>query len=202
MFSTMLIVFREILEAALVVSIVMAATRTVPRRGLWVGLGIVGGTIGASLVAVFAEVISNWASGMGQEVFNAGIMFVAVLMLAWHCIWMNRHGREMAQSLGSLGRSVTAGSTSMTGLAMVVGIALLREGSETVLFFLYGIAAGQQGQGVQMAIGADRAGGWGRRGRRALLWPAADQYPQIVCRDECAGAAAGRRYGQPVRRLF
>lgn len=153
MFSTMLIVFREILEAALVVSIVMAATRTVPRRGLWVGLGVLGGTIGAGLVAVFAEVISNWASGMGQEVFNAGIMFVAVLMLAWHCIWMSRHGREMAQSLGSLGKAVTAGSTSMTGLALVVGIALLREGSETVLF-LYGIAAGQQGQGMQMTIGA------------------------------------------------
>ena len=153
MFSTMLVVFREILEAALVVSIVMAATKTVPRRGLWVSVGIVGGTVGAALVAVFAEVISQWASGMGQEVFNAAVMLVAVVMLAWHCIWMGKHGREMAQELGAMGRSVSAGSTSLSGLAIVVGVALLREGSEAVLF-LYGIAAGEPGQAVQMAIGA------------------------------------------------
>ena len=153
MFSTMLVVFREILEAALVVSIVMAATKTVPGRGFWVGLGIVGGTVGAGLVAAFAEVISQWASGMGQELFNAAVMFVAVLMLSWHCIWMGKHGREMAQSLGSMGRAVTAGSKSLSGLAIVVGVALLREGSEAVLF-IYGIAAGEPGQATQMAIGA------------------------------------------------
>lgn len=93
MLSTALIVFREVLEAALVVSIVMAATKGVPGRGWWVGGGLAGGVIGAGMIAAFADVISSWASGMGQEVFNAGVMFVAVLMLAWHSIWMSKHGR-------------------------------------------------------------------------------------------------------------
>lgn len=152
MLSTALIVFREVLEAALVVSIVMAATKGVPGRGWWVGGGLAGGVIGAGMIAAFADVISSWASGMGQEVFNAGVMFVAVLMLAWHSIWMSKHCREMAQHMSAVGRAVAAGSKPLTGLAIVVGVAVLREGSEAVLF-LYGIAAADPGQTAQMAIG-------------------------------------------------
>lgn len=152
MLSTALIVFREVLEAALVVSIVMAATKGVPGRGWWVGGGLAGGVIGAGMIAAFADVISSWASGMGQEVFNAGVMFVAVLMLAWHSIWMSKHGREMAQHMSAVGRAVAAGSKPLTGLAIVVGVVVLREGSEAVLF-LYGIAAADPGQTAQMAIG-------------------------------------------------
>ncbi|KVE42075.1 FTR1 family iron permease [Burkholderia sp. BDU5] len=152
MLSTAVIVFREVLEAALVVSIVLAATKGVPRRGWWVSGGLLGGVIGAALIAAFADVISAWASGMGQEVFNAGVMFVAVVMLAWHSIWMGKHGREMAQQLSSVGMAVAAGSRPLTGLAVVVGVAVLREGSEAVLF-LYGIAAGDPGQTPQMIVG-------------------------------------------------
>lgn len=152
MLSTALIVFREVLEAALVISIVMAATKGVPKRGWWVGGGLVGGVVGAGLIAAFADVIATWASGMGQEVFNAGVMFVAVLMLSWHSIWMSKHGREMAMQMSALGQAVAAGSKPLTGLAIVVGVAVLREGSEAVLF-LYGIAAGDPGQTPQMIVG-------------------------------------------------
>jgi high-affinity iron transporter len=152
MLSTALIVFREVLEAALVVSIVMAATKGVLNRGRWVSGGLVGGIVGAGLIAIFADVISSWASGMGQEVFNASVMFIAVVMLAWHSIWMGKHSREMAQQISAVGKAVAAGSRPLTGLAIVVGVAVLREGSEAVLF-LYGIAAGDPGQTPQMIIG-------------------------------------------------
>ncbi|EUC21573.1 FTR1 family iron permease [Paraburkholderia hospita] len=152
MLSTALIVFREVLEAALVVSIVLAATKGILNRGWWVSGGLLGGIIGAGLIAIFADVISSWASGMGQEVFNACVMFVAVVMLAWHSIWMGKHSREMAQQIAAVGKAVAAGSRPLTGLAIVVGVAVLREGSEAVLF-LYGIAAGDPGQTPQMVIG-------------------------------------------------
>ncbi|CAJ3019648.1 FTR1 family iron permease [Burkholderia pseudomallei] len=152
MLSTAVIVFREVLEAALVVSIVLAATKGVPGRAWWVSAGLLGGVVGAAFISAFADVISAWASGMGQEVFNAGVMFVATIMLAWHSIWMGKHGREMAQQLSQVGRAVAAGSRPLTGLAIVVGVAVLREGSEAVLF-LYGIAAGDPGQAPQMIAG-------------------------------------------------
>ena len=152
MLSTALIILREVLEGALVVSIVLAATKGVLNRGWWVSGGLVGGVIGAGLIAIFADVISSWASGMGQEVFNACVMFVAVVMLSWHCIWMGKHSREMVQQISAVGKAVAAGSRPLTGLAIVVGVAVLREGSEAVLF-LYGIAAGDPGQTPQMVAG-------------------------------------------------
>lgn len=153
MLATAIIVFREVLEAALVVSIVLAATRGVSRRGLWVSGGVLGGLLGAATVAVFADAIAMAASGVGQELFNAAVLFAAVIMLGWHNVWMSQHGRELAGSLKTMGAAVRGGTSHMHVLALVVGMAVLREGSELVLF-LYGIAASASGKAGGMLAGA------------------------------------------------
>src|SRR3546814_11316639 len=78
---------------------------------------------------------------MGQEFFNACGLFLAVVMLGWHNVWMSRHGRAMAKEMAEVGSAVSSGERPLYVLAAVVGLAVLREGSEVVLF-LYGIAAG------------------------------------------------------------
>jgi high-affinity iron transporter len=140
MLGALVIVFREVLEAGLIIGIVLAATRGVPERGAWVGLGVGAGALGAGIVALFAEAISGAFEGSGQELLNACVLGAAVVMLMWHNAWMARHGREMAAEMTTVGEAVTAGRRPMTALAVVVGIAVLREGSEVVLF-LYGIVA-------------------------------------------------------------
>jgi high-affinity iron transporter len=152
MLSTAVVVFREVLEAALILGIVLAATRGVPARGAWISGGIAGGIAGAVIVAIFAEGIAAAASGMGQEIFNACVLFIAVLMLGWHNVWMKQHGREMAAHLKQVGDSVRTGEKSLKVLAIVVGMAVLREGSEIVLF-LYGIAASGSDSTASMAGG-------------------------------------------------
>ena len=152
MLATFIIVFREILEAALVVGIVLAASRGVFRRGWWVAGGCAAGTLGAVLVAIFAGEISSLVAGMGQEIFNATILLAAVCMLGWHNIWMSRHGREMAMEATQLGKDVVSGARPLYALALVCGIALLREGSELVLF-LYGIAVGGGSSAGSMGVG-------------------------------------------------
>lgn len=139
------------LEAALIVSVVMAASRGAAGRGLAIGGGVAGGVLGACLLAVFAGEIAGAMEGVGQELFNAAVLCAAVVMLAWHSIWMKRHGREMAREMTDVAIAVRSGGRPIHVLGVVVGIAVLREGSETVLF-LYGIAAG--GGGVRpMALG-------------------------------------------------
>jgi high-affinity iron transporter len=140
MLPTALIVFREVLEAALVVGIVLAASRGVRRRGAWVGAGVVAGVAGATLVAGFAEQIAAALAGIGQELFNAAVLFTAVAMLGWHNVWMGRHGRELAVEAGDVGKLVRAGARPLYALSLAVGLAVLREGSELVLF-LYSILA-------------------------------------------------------------
>lgn len=145
MLGALIIVFREVLEAGLIVGIVMAATRNVAGRGRIIALGVAGGVLGAAVVAAFAGVIADAFEGAGQELFNACVLGVAVAMLMWHNAWMAKHGREMASELRKVGSAISAGERPLAALGIVVGLAVLREGSEVVLF-LYGImAAGTSG---------------------------------------------------------
>ena len=140
MLSALLIVFREVIEAGLIVGIVLAATQGVPRRNAAVSSGVLAGVLGACLVAAFAGALASLFQGSGQELFNASILILAVMMLTWHNVWMASHGREMARELKAAGHDVVTGKRTLAALGVVVGVAVLREGSEVVLF-LYGIAA-------------------------------------------------------------
>jgi high-affinity iron transporter len=154
MFGTALIVFRETLEAALIVGIVAAATRGIPGRFRWIASGIGAGILGSLLVAAGAGALSQLAQGMGQELFNASILGVAVAMLAWHNIWMSVHGRELAANANRIGGDIRTGAKEMSVLLVVIAIAVLREGSETVLF-LYGVAiSGNESSAPMVAGGA------------------------------------------------
>ena len=154
MLSALLIVFREVIEAGLIVGIVLAATAGVPRRSTFVALGVLGGVIGACLVALFAGELASLFQGSGQELFNASILFLAVAMLTWHNVWMASHGRDMARELKAAGHEVISGKRTLAALSIVVGVAVLREGSEVVLV-LYGIVA--QGGTSHAALAAGMA---------------------------------------------
>jgi high-affinity iron transporter len=150
--AALIIVFREVFEAGLIVGIVLAVTGSVPHRNRWIGGGVLAGALAACIVAAFTGVLSQLFSGMGQELFNAAILGVAVVMLTWHNVWMAHHGREMAGEMRAVGQAVAEGSKSLLALAVVVGVAVLREGSEVALF-LYGVAASDGGSPLSFAIG-------------------------------------------------
>jgi high-affinity iron transporter len=136
----------------LIVGIVLAVTRSVPHRNRWIVGGVLAGVAAACVVAAFAGVLSELFEGMGQELFNATILGVAVVMLTWHNVWMARHGKEMAGELRAVGQAVAEGSKSLLALAVVVGVAVLREGSEVALF-LYGVAASDGGSAMGLLLG-------------------------------------------------
>jgi high-affinity iron transporter len=156
MFAAALIVFRESLEAALIISIMAAATRGIPARGRWILAGILAGLAGAAVVASSMGLISDMASGMGQELFNAAILTLAVGMLAWHNIWMSVHGREMAAQAMTTARAINEGTRARSVIFIVVALTVLREGSETVLF-LYSLATSGEG-GLQTTVGGGIGG--------------------------------------------
>lgn len=146
MLATAIIVFREVLEAALIVSIILVATRGVAGRRRWIGGGIIAGLVVACLLAGFAGQVSDLAEGLGQEYLNAAILLAAVLMLAWHNVWMAQHARELSAQMKSVGQQVVAGTKPMHVLSIVVALAVMREGSEVVLF-LYGMGAASDNTG-------------------------------------------------------
>jgi high-affinity iron transporter len=164
MIQSFIICFREFLEISIIISIILAATRGVARRNFWVAIGISGGIAGATIVAIFAQNISNAMEGVGQEVFNATILSIAVFMIVWTVVWMQSHGRALAQKMKQVGKAVTEGDVPLYSLAIVVSLAMWREGAEIVLFMAGIISSSQEsvftimtgglaGAGIAIAIG-------------------------------------------------
>jgi high-affinity iron transporter len=152
MLGSAVIVFREVLEAALIIGIIAAATRNVPWRSRWLAAGLFAGLAGAAMVAWFTETIAAMAEGLGQEVFNASILGIAVAMLAWHNIWMSAHAAELSARAKAAGLAISERRSECSTLLLIVGVAVLREGSEAVLF-LQGIAASEGGRATSMLLG-------------------------------------------------
>lgn len=154
MFATALIVFRETLEAALFVGIIAAATRGLAGRGLWLAGGVAAGVLGALALAAGADRIGAMAEGVGQDLVNVAILGAALLMLAWHCIWVSTHGQQMSREARRLGSSVREGSRTPRTLVAVVALAVLREGAETVLFVTGLTTAAPAGSSGMLAAAA------------------------------------------------
>src|SRR5256885_13218356 len=150
--AALIIVFREVFEAGLIIGIVLAVTGSVPHRDRWIGGGVLAGAVAACVVAAFAGALSQLFAGMGQELFNAAILAIAVMMLKWHHVWMARHGREIAGGMRAVGKAVADGTKPLPALAGGGGGAALRGGSEGALV-LYGVAASGRRWALNLPVG-------------------------------------------------
>ncbi|MEJ0009798.1 MAG: FTR1 family protein [Alphaproteobacteria bacterium] len=146
MLATAIIIFRETLEIAMILGVVLAATKGLAGRTGWVLGGLLGGLLGAGVVAGFARAIAGAMAGAGQEFFNAGILFTAATVIGWTAIWLRKNAKHMVMHLHQVGHDARDGKLPLYSLAVIVGLALLREGSEIVLF-IYGMAMTGQSNG-------------------------------------------------------
>lgn len=153
MLGAAIIVFRESFEAALLIGIIAAATRELRSRSAYIAGGVLFGVLGAIAVASLAGYIAEMFEGIGQELFNALILAIAVCMLAWHNIWMSTHGAQLANEARSIGQQVKEGRRELSAVLIAVSIAVLREGSETALF-LYGVFSSGQSPVTTITSGA------------------------------------------------
>lgn len=138
-----IVVFREFLEIAIVLGVVIAATRGLANRKRFIWAGIIAGVLGSLLVAFFAEGISNAAEGMGQELFNAAILLTASAVIGWTVLWMRSHARQMTAHIKQVGAQIIEGTLPAYTITVVIGLAVLREGAEIVLFTYGMLASGQ-----------------------------------------------------------
>ena len=153
MFGSALILFRESLEAALLIGIIAAATRGIQHRNRWLLIGIAAGVMGSLIVAWLTESIAQMADGVGQEIFAATILGIAVVMIGWHNIWMASHGKEMAQKAKNVGGDIVSGKQELSAIAIAIALTVLREGSESVLF-LQGMVASASSSAGSVMLGA------------------------------------------------
>ena len=158
--QVLFIVWRESVEAMLVVGILYTWLRSTPegKRGLkylWGGVGA-----GLALAVALALVllgVSSWLSDEGQEWFQAIMSLAACALVVQMVVWMKKHGRTLKGELESGARSSMA-NDNWWGLFVLVAIAVAREGSETVVFLYGTVAAGEGGGNMLMLALAGVAG--------------------------------------------
>jgi len=152
MIASMVIVFREMLEMALVVGVLMTATRHLTGSRLWIVGGCGVGLLGAAFFGVFMEQMEATFEGNGEFLFNAVLLSAAAMMIAWTVLWMSKNGRAAGQRMKQVGDAVSSGELPFISLAVVAMAAVMREGSEAV-FFLFGAAQGIATDGWSMLAG-------------------------------------------------
>jgi high-affinity iron transporter len=153
MFGSAIIVFREALEAALLIGVIAASTRGLMHRDRWLAIGLAAGIAGSIVVAWLTEAIAEMAGGTGQELFKAGVLGVAVLMIGWHNIWMSSHGKEMADKAKGIGAGIRGGTQELSAIAIAIALTVLREGSEAALF-VQGMLASTPDSTAMVLLGA------------------------------------------------
>lgn len=153
MIATAIILFREVLEMSIIIGVVLAATSGIAYRAHWVMGGVAAGIGGAGLLALGANAITEGLEGIGQEVMNGVILALAALMIGWTVIWMKHHARELTSRIRKVGEGINEGHLPLYSIAVIIALAVLREGAEIVLF-LFSLTADKQVVFSEVVTGA------------------------------------------------
>lgn len=133
--AALLITFREGLEAALIVGILLGYVRRVTVRGAYrpIWLGVVAALLVSILVGAALQLLGAELEGRGEQFFEGCTMVLASAVLTYMVLWMRTQGREMRSDLEArLGRA--APGALRRAIFTVAFVAVVREGIETALF--------------------------------------------------------------------
>jgi high-affinity iron transporter len=141
---TFLIAFREGVEAALVVGIVLALLQKANRPSLraWVLFGVLAGLGASGLIGWLLTSVVNAIEGSSQPfadvllpLLKVIFSLTAIVMLTWMLVWMTQQSRTAkAEIEGSLTQVLEQPQQAKWGVLTLVFVAVLREGIETALF--------------------------------------------------------------------
>lgn len=119
--SSVVLILQEILEAALLVSVLLAFTRVNHMKPYWMIVGLGGGSLGALVLSLYMGTVSEWFDYVGQEIVNASMQYGIALCLALFsfCYLLDRPGLR-----GWL----------LLFMALSVALSLTREGAEIFIY--------------------------------------------------------------------
>ncbi len=135
MLSALLITFREGLEAALIIGIILAYLVSTGNRdrskAVWIGTGLA--VVISLVVGVVIYFSAGQLEGRSEEIFEGIATLTAAGVLTWMIFWMRKQAVNIKKHLHAQIQSAL-GSGSTFGLLGLAFIAVVREGIETVLF--------------------------------------------------------------------
>jgi len=152
MFKIAIVVFREFLEIALLLGVIMAVTKPIRNSRTYIVLGALIGIVLAAIFALSTRAISTSFGGLGDELFDSCTILLTAAIISWTVVWMQGYTKKIKKDLSKLSENITAGRASQFMLVLVVATAILREGAEIILF-VYSVSSVENIQGTQYLIG-------------------------------------------------
>ena len=134
MIAEFIITFRETLEAALIVGIILSylyKTKQTKYNNI-VYIGIVFGVVMSIIGALLFVNLAGGFEGRTEEIFEGITMLIGAVLLTTMILWMMKQkhiAKELEQKVG-----LKIDSAQRFGLFFLVFISILREGIETVIF--------------------------------------------------------------------
>ena len=117
--NSVILILQETLEAALLISVLLALNFQFRKSWTWLPYALIFGLVGASLYAFYISPISEWFDYVGQEVTNASIHIAIVFAMVCYTAIVSTNIAGRAYSLAA---------------ALIVSLAILREGSEILVY--------------------------------------------------------------------
>ena len=149
---TFVVTLREGFEAALVVGIVLACLKKAGQDQLnpWVYTGVGGGIFASLLVGLLlGGILQGLTSVQGlytpiiKELLTVAFSLVAIAMLSWMLLWMTKQAKSLSKDIeGAILTALSENQGAAWAIFILVFIAVLREGFETVLFIAAKFQAG------------------------------------------------------------
>lgn len=152
MFKIAIVIFREFLEISILLGIILAATRNIKNRSIYIILGIMIGVIGSAVIAFFISSISISFHEIGDEVFNASIILLTSFIIGFTTIWMNKTSRVIKHKINNIVVDIESDKLNKVMLTLLVSTTIFREGVEIVLF-ICSIAHSTIGDGENYLLG-------------------------------------------------
>ncbi|RYU68176.1 iron permease [Aliivibrio finisterrensis] len=164
MFASMTIVFREGLEMAIIVSLLLAATKDIPNRSKWILGGTGAGVIISVLLAILALNNATITTLIEGKVTGGIILALSSILIGYTVIWMKSNGMKASQDIKASVNDIKENNKPLFSLSLVAFFCVFREGIEVVLFLL-GLTSDSETTGLSIlsgsligAIGAIAAG--------------------------------------------
>jgi len=151
--QALLITFREVLEALLIIGIITTYLKRMDQaqynKYVWLGAGLA--VLASVGVAMLFQVVFTGFAAMGNEIYlKIGIMLVSTILLTQMVFWMAEHSKDIKGNMeGKMNKFISTGN--IVGMVIHSFLVVLREGVETVFFFA-AITGGNIGAALQ---------GWG-----------------------------------------
>lgn len=161
--AELIIIFRETLEAVLIVGILLTYIKKTNQTSLAIRVwqGVAAALIFSLFASFLIQIIAGGLTGDAEKIFEGVAMLVAAVVLGTMIVWMARNTNIAAELEEKAERTIQQSTGVGWGIFTLAFIAVFREGIETVLF-LYGVMINQgslsllsslTGAGLALAIG-------------------------------------------------